>query len=471
MNRSERNVGLCSRIKSCALLAVLLRMTALYCSAQTDLPNSVTESVEDQQMSASENSGGEVPVSDERFDFELPPDTDLGTGLPRKVLLTPFRWGHLSLLSFSAYEGYNSNPEFQRIPLGAYVTSLSALAMYSAKFSGWQMNLQYRPFVWFSSHETFRSFAATSADIRTMRRISSQWHWTLGDHFRYSPSHGTEQESGFIIDPSGGFSIGNAFLSSGRNALINGIAATLTDHYGEHSSLTFRANQTFTHLSSSLGGITSNNLPSEQAMSFSSGATWRDQYTTSSSLSLEYTYRLQNASGTSQGDVQSHSAGIGWSHRFNRSLGMSASIGPAWSIYDKSEEQGRQGFGRTAVHGSLGVSEQFHKTIIVASVARSDSFTGVISGSFHNRFDVAVHREITRRLQCSASASYVQQQIEGERDTNGKLASAEMRYFLSRNWAVFGQVRYLKIVGNQRINQPEKSAIIGFHWSWVPDKP
>src|SRR5262249_21730100 len=163
---------------------------------------------------------------------------------------------------------------------------------------------------------------------------------TLGDHFRYSPSHGTEQESGFIIDPSGGFSIGNAFLSSGRNALINGIAATLTDHYGEHSSLTFRANQTFTHLSSSLGGITSNNLPTDKAMTFPSGATGRHQYTTSSSKGLEYTYRLQNESGTSKGEFQRHSAVIGGTNKFNRSQGMSPSIGPAWSIYDKSEEQG-----------------------------------------------------------------------------------------------------------------------------------
>lgn len=459
-NRVQARVGVW------ALGVLLLKLALPYCHAQTDFPINMVQSVDDQMSFNANDQRAEQQVIDDTFDTELP-DTDLETGLPLKVLLTPFHWGRLSLLSFSAYEGYNSNPEFQRTPLGAYVTSLSALAMYSAKFSGWQMNLQYRPFVWITSQATLKSFAAASADIRTVRRINSQWHWTLGDHFRYSPTHSTEQVSGFIIDPSGGFSIGNAFLSSGRNALVNGIAATVSDHYSEHSSLTFRANQTFTHLSTYLSGDLPNDVPSQQAFSFSSGANWRNQYTTSSAANLEYTYRLQRASATAQGDVQSHTASVGWSHRFNRTLGMSGSGGPAWSLYGQS----KTGLGRTTVHGSLSFSEQFRKTVIVESFARSDSFSGEISGGFHNRFDLAAHREITSRLRCSGSASYVQQQNAGQRNTDGKLASAEARYFLSRNWAIFAQIRYLKIAGNERITAPEKSIIAGIHWSWVPDKP
>ncbi len=67
------------------------------------------------------------------------------------------------------------------------------------------MNLQYSPFLWISSRETLKDFAAASADIRTLRHINESWHWTLGDRLRYSPTHSTEETTGFVADPGGRF--------------------------------------------------------------------------------------------------------------------------------------------------------------------------------------------------------------------------------------------------------------------------
>ncbi len=401
---------------------------------------------------------------------EQPAVTDLETGLPLRVFLTPFHWGRFSLLSVTAYQGYDSNPEFQGAPLGAWVTAISALALYSSQFSGWRLNLQYQPFVWISSSRTLKDFAAAAGDIRTLRHINESWHWTLGDRLRYSPTHSADQSKGFVADPGGGFSIGNAFLSSGRNVLVNGVAASLTDRYGEDSTLTFHANQDYTRLSSYVG-TESNNLPTQSATTYAVGVTWRDHLSLKDTISTEYNYRNQNTTGTSVADVNSQAASIGWSHKFTSSLGASASVGPAWSIYPGQQDVHESSRVRTTVHGSVALSKEFHRGGMVLSFARSDSFSGIISDSFHNRYDFNVHREFSARFNFSATGSYVQQQFSNVRNTNGELATAELRYFISRNWAIFGQVRYLNIVGNERILAPEKSAIVGFRWFWVPEKP
>jgi len=465
---------------SASLAGVLTTLTLVKpSSAQTDastaiskpgdFPESATPDVQPANVDDSALAGVEevAPSGDANIDQEQPPDTDLERGLPLTILLTPFHWGRLSLLSLTASQGYNSNPEFQRNPLGSWVTTISSLALYSAQFSGWRMNLQYQPFVWISSRRTLKNFAAASFDIRTLRHISGNWHWTLGDRLRYSPTHSTEQGKGFVADPGGGFSIGNAFLSSGRNVLVNGIVATLTDHYNENSTLTFHANQDYTRLSSYLG-TQPDSLPAQEAITFSTGATWRRHLGLKDTFSMEYVYRLQATTGTSVADVNSQTASAGWTHKLTPSLGVSAAVGPAWSIYAGRENASH---GRTTLHGSLALSKEFRKGGVVLAFARSDSFTGIISDSFHNRYDLTVHREFNTRLNCSATASYIQQQFSNARSTKGELAAAEVRYFLTRNWAAFAQVRYLDLVGNERILAPEKSAIVGFRWFWVPEKP
>jgi hypothetical protein len=252
---------------------------------------------------------------------------------------------------------------------------------------------------------------------------------------------------------------------------VNGIAGTLSDRYNENSTLTFHGNQDYTRLSSILGGQAGGQLPVHQAMTFSSGVTWRDHFNPKDTISTEYSYRLQTATGASTEHVTSHAASVGWDHKFTTSLGVSASVGPVWSTYAGQQNATTSNRERATVHGSLALSKQFTRGGVVLAFARSNSFSGIISNGFHNRYDVTAHREFNSRLNCSATASYIQQEDSNSRTITGELATGEVRYFLNHNWAVFSQVRYLDTAGNQRILAPEKSAIVGFRWSWVPEKP
>jgi hypothetical protein len=466
------------------IMVTLTRST----SAQSDVPTAISEGATDgdtrsmdvlnpDDLSNEAQSENAVSTSMNGEDIspnvsdsqDQPPVTDLETGLPLRVFLTPLHWSRFSLLSVTSYEGYNSNPQFQRLPIGAWVTSVSSLALFSSQFAGWNLNLQYQPFVWISSNRTLEDFAAASGDLRTLHHINENLHWTFLDRMRYSPTHSAEQSRGFISDPGGGFSIGNAFLSNGRNVFVNGASATLTDRYDSNSTLTLHADQDYTRLSS-FGGGQADNLPVQSATAVATGLSWRKHLSEKNILNAEYTFRHQSTSGTSLANVNSNSASIGIDHKFSRTVGASVTAGPAWSSYagHGSDSSNRT---RTTVHGAVALSEEFRRGGVVVSFARSNSFSGIISNSFHNRYDITAHREFSPRFHVSATGSYIQQQTLNQRNTTGELATAEARYFVARNWAVFSQVRYLSVGGNNRILGPEKSMTVGLRWSWVPEKP
>jgi len=471
MKRADVFVHTLRTILELMLVAGLLITMGASACAQADFQPQISDSGETSTPPSADTQPNEdfAPHSDQDIDAEQP-DTDLETGLPLRTLLTPLHLHNLSLLSFTAYEGYNSNPEYLRIPLGNYLTSMSGLVLYSFNFAGWQMDAQYHPFVWISSRATFKSFAAASLDLRTARHINDTWRWTFADRFRYSPTQSTEQQPGVVADPGGGFSIGNAFLSSGRNILSNGAVATLTDRYSENSSVVFHANQSFTRLSSYIGTLSSDNIPSQEVNILSSGMTWRHHYSPRSSISLNYDYVLQMSTAAGISDVQTHALGLGWSHRFSPSFGFSAGLGPAWSLYGQ-HSMNRATLDRTTLHGSVALSKQVHHGGAVLALARSEAFSGIISDSFQNRYDLSVFKEVTTRLHCSASASYVQQQFLSARNADGELFSGEARYSLSPNWAIFTQVRHLKLSAIQRGLAPETNVLLGFRWGWSPEKP
>jgi hypothetical protein len=468
MKTAAQRLALALRIilGSASFAGVLTMLTVAKASAQTSGSPAVSEPPDyPEPLEYEAPTPAESPAQTGDVDPEQPPDTNLETGLPLNVLLTPFRWGRFSFLSVTASQGYSSNSEFQKVPVGAYVTSISTLALYSTEFAGWQMNLQYQPFLWISSSRTIKDFAAASLDLRNSGHLNDNWRWTVAERFRYSPTHSSAQGTGVVANPGGGFGIGNVFLSSGRNVMTNGIATTLTDHYAEYSTLTFHANTDFIRLSKYIAGPTSANLPTQQALTFSTGVTWRKKFSLKDTFSLESVYRFQTSSGTSASDVHSQNASIGLSHKLSSSLGIAGTIGPAWSFYP-----GRQG-ARATLHGSLALSKEFRGGGAVLSVGRSESFSGVISDRFSNRAELTVHREFSQRWSCTAALSYVEQQLSNERASKGKLASASVHYYLSPNWAVFGQVRYLDIQGSDRIVGPGTMATVGVRWAWVPQKP
>jgi hypothetical protein len=386
------------------------------------------------------------------------------------VLLTPFHWGRLSLLSFSGYEGYDSNPRLQASGSAASFTELNALLLFSRRFAGWQLNLQYQPFLSFSPKRTNKSFSAVAVDLQTVRHLNRSWSWSASENFRYSPDVQNAVGTGLVLNSGGGISIGDTYLSAGRNVLADNVYVGVNDRYSERSSLAFHIDGNFTRLSSYLGGQSAINLPTEQAVSYSPGVVWSTHLNVRDTLSLKYDYRVQSATGTSVGDVNSQTASIGWGHRLKPSVRFSATFGPGWSKYTGRQNPATSQPWRSTLQGSLGISKEFRRGGVALAFARSNSFSGTIADGFNNRYDLLLNRSLTPRWSCAASVSYLQQQASRGRNTTGKQASAQLSHFVSRNWSIFAQARYLKIEGSEQFSS-EKIATLGFRWAWEPDRP
>jgi hypothetical protein len=103
-----------------------------------------------------------------------------------------------------------------------------------------------------------------------------------------------------------------------------------------------------------------------------------------------------------------------------------------------------------------------------ASFSRSNSFSGVISDSLNSRYDFSVERRVGIRWNLATSFSYVQQQRHGLPGTTGSLGHAQIGYSLSRNWSIFTQGRYVRVVTTAA---PEKILTVGVSWAWTNDKP
>jgi hypothetical protein len=395
---------------------------------------------------------------------------NLETGAPLKVLLTPFHWGRVSLLSFSGYQGYDSNPRLQGMSNAASFAEFGALVLSSSRFAGWQLDLQYQPFLSFSPKRTNKSFSAAALDLQTVRHLNRNWSWAVSENLRYSPDLQSAVGTGLVLDSAGGISIGNISLSAGRSVLADNAHLGLSDRYSEHSSLAFHVDGNFTRLSSYLGTQSEVNLPTEEAHSYATGVVWSSHLNLHDTISLKYDYRVQSATGTPVGDVDYHTASIGWGHRLKPSLRFSATIGPGWSKYTGHQGGNTSPPWHTTLQGSLGLAKQLRRGAVALVFARSNNFSGVISDSFNNRYDLTLSQSLSARWSCAATTSYLQQQVSRGRATAGEQFSLQLSHFLSRNWAIFAQGRYLKISGSEQF-AAEKIATVGFRWSWEPDKP
>jgi hypothetical protein len=419
----------------------------------------------------------QAPVSNESLVDLLDPNTaralmDSETGATLQTLISPLHWGRLSLLSVSAYEGYDSNPELEKIPLGSFLTSINALAIYSIERKRSTFDVQYHPFFWFSQKQTYKDVGSISSDLNTEHPISEHWFWNAGDSFRYSPNlESTMEGNSFSADFGQGLTVGSPFLSEGYNMLGNVFTVGAQDRYGEWSSVRFRADANYIRLSEFLGGLSQIAIPAHELLSYGSGVAWTNRLSYRDTLDLGYDYQSQVSLDADVPNAQYHLATFTWSHLFTETFRLRAGVGPAWLIADSSGTENPTHRVSPTVQGSVELFKQFRKGGIALALARSDQFSGVIGVGFNNRVDLSLERRFRTRWNTTFIGSYLQQGILSGPNATGKQASAEIDYFLTRNWSIFGQGRYLTLANIGPAFAPQEIATLGIRWAWVPDKP
>jgi hypothetical protein len=402
----------------------------------------------------------------------MPLPDSLETDLPLQVVASPFHLGRLSLVSLSAYQGYDSNPDLlqpslQATPVGTEFSALSALVVYSFRNAEWNVDLQYEPSVFVSPKLVAKNWTGNGTDAQLQHRLSSTWSLGVGDHFLYSPNvQSSIQGNQLALNMGGGISILTPFLSSSRSLLLNTVSGSLTHRISEQSTLVFHADQSFVRLSGSVTEEQSVPIPVEDSDSTDGGFTFNRVLGSRDSIEMNYDYRAQFSSTTQEGLASFHTASFGWSHEIAPTLRFSVSGGPGWS------NPGISGaLWRTTAQGSIAISRESRSGGVAVSFNRSDVFAGVIGNNFNNHYALRIDRKFGTHLRLTATGSYIQQQFFGGNDLTGEMGSFELAWFTTRNWAVFGQARYLDTHGTVVSIAPQKVVTAGVRWSWVPEKP
>jgi hypothetical protein len=454
------------------LVAITLTLLTISSSAQTgqdaDSQNGVPTSESDQEpthLKAKDTSSQPNTPSDSDKDSQqqLPTAINIETGLPLRTTATPLRWGHLSLLSFSAFTAYDTDTLLPQVPGTAQLTVLEALGIYSLHRAHWGVDLQYEPFVWFSQGHTYTDFESSALAFNFIHQFSSKWNFTASETFRYAPDLAQSLGGAFSADFVSGTTSSTPFLANGRNFLLNGVNLGLTHLIGPNSTLTFNANADYARLSGTLliQPTTSSSTVSEQ-LGYGGGVTWSHHWNSRNTINLIYDFRNQEIFELGQTTTYQR-VGVGYERLLKPSLTLSLEAGPGWSTSTFIP-----GYRVTAL-GTVGLFKRFRTGGIALSASRSDAFSGVISNGYNNRFDLWANRRLGQRWNCQAGGSYIEQDYTGGvRTTKGTMGWGEVSYSITRSWSIFSGYRYFNTTGVQQLSRPQQIVSGGIHWGWEP---
>jgi hypothetical protein len=414
------------------------------------------------------NRGGQVdspvPAADDAL---MPLPLSLDSDLPLRVVTSPFRIGRFSLLSFSGFQGYDSNPGLTSSAQGTEFSSFSGLVVYSLRSSKWSLDLQYQPSIFISPKSTFQNWTGNATDFQAERRLSASWSLSVSEHFRYSPNlQSSIQGNSLSVNAAGEVALSTPFLSQSRSLLLNTTSAALYHRVSERSTMEFHADNSLVRLSGSVTAGQATQIPVENSESATAGVGFNRVLGPRDSIEAKYDYRAQFASDNALGIATFHTASFGWSHTLAPSLRFSVSAGPGWS-----NPGAGSGPWRTTAQGSAQLARETRNGGVAFSFNRSDVFAGVIGNGFNNHYNLRVDRKLGTRVSLTATGSYLQQQFFGAQNLSGEMASFEAAWSTTRNLSVFGQFRYLETRGSAITIAPQKVVTAGFRWSWVPEKP
>jgi hypothetical protein len=341
--------------------------------------------------------------------------------------------------------------------------------LYSFQRTRWSLDFQYHPSVWFSNQTTHTDFAGHAVDFHTAHNVGRQWRLSVSDSYKYLPPIANSLGSPFNVDFSSNTASSNPFLSTGQRILGNSAILSMDRVLNERSKLGFTFTDSFVSLSEGSTNQPATTLIATQQHAYGPGVTWSRQWNSRNTISLRYNYRRQSYPG-SLGSTDFQSAGVGYNRVLSPTLTAMLQIGPGWS---SSTAGANRSYRRTTLQGSAGLYKQFTNGEVALSFERNSDFSGVISNSYNNRYNLAVNRRFYTRWNTELSASYIQQEFVGRPTTTGELGFIQLGYRLSRGWSLFTNYRYFNTSYtsvNSKLFGPEQLVSAGIRWAWEPER-
>ncbi len=414
------------------------------------------------------DSSSRQDTSDEQASGSVPPapvTTNLITGQALEFLVTPWRWGRLSLLSVGLNYGYDTNVLLQQNNgISNTVYSAQGLLVYSIQKQRSSLVLQYAPSIFTSSRVTEANYLGHTISFNTYRDLTPQWRLDISDSFQFVPSQNRLFTPSFAQDFSSGTITQQPVLATGEKYLTDSLSATVTHPLSATDNISFTssynvnnvyANSTSTIQSPSLG------------QTFGAGVSWMHQWTESRQIGLTYQYSRTILGGASTGSLY-YTVMATYAQQLSPSIRMELSYGPSYGI-TQSNSNGLVTINTQKTYqGSFSLQKTFRRSALSFHFSRSQNFSGIVSNSLNNRYDVAYIRPLGTRWSVSTGASYLEQTALTQGVVRGRTSWVQCGYQLSRNWTAVVSYSYFDMRGT---TQPFVGLMVsaGLRWSWNPE--
>jgi hypothetical protein len=398
------------------------------------------------------------------FSFEKPV-INIATGAALSSTRSPFRWGHLSVLSVEALQVYDSNYLFRKQNvLSELAGAVRGLVVYSIRTGRSNFSVQYRPQFWTTGEGSQFDYASHMVDFHTFRYMTAKWGINISDQFGLVPDQGRLQQIGFTADYGSSTSTHNPFLATGRRLLTNSFGLSVDHSFTARNRMEFLVRQQYIRLSQPLNGMPgAQNFAVSTELDTGAEIGWTHTWRRDNEFGVKYAYDYEDFRDT-QSSAQLHSVLFGFSRRLRPSLLLRVSAGPALRLPARSGAVSSLQ-ARETYQASAALFKTFGRSGLTLSYSRSNDFTGQITDQLNDRYDASYSQHWTRRIDTVIGGAYVRQAVTASH-LQGKSTWAEVNYRLNRSWSFYSTYSYLTQVGGTIPYGPRQVIASGIRWSW-----
>lgn len=399
-----------------------------------------------------------------------PAVVNLETGQRLTSPISPLRLKNLSVLSFETVYLFDNNFLFsQDNPQSAQAATLRALVVYSIRRRTAELTLQYRPYL-LSSRGTFeKDFTSHTLDLRTEKHLGPRWLLTIGDSFRLAPDRGRLFDFGVIPDYLNGTVTKNPFLATGQKYLENDLRGSAEHFLSVRNRVGFDLGYQLIRVSGipdAEAGTTDPFLRGLQSMqSLSAGVSWTHVFDPSRDVQVRYGHERRYYN--SGGNVQFHNLLFTYNWRVRPSLRLRLTAGPSILLPARPTGAIAASVATKSYQATFAATKTFRASGITFTFARNADFTGVISNSFNDRYDVSYTRRLRQRWNVIVGAGYVRQDFLIGPPVEGQQTWFRTDYLLSRSWSAYTSFSSLHETGVTRLGR-RNLLMAGIRWSWRP---
>lgn len=437
------------------LLAILLATSPAYTRAQDDTPAAPRQ--EPPAGSSTSSGSAQEPVPDEQTTSTLDPGT--GSMADQNNRIIALRWGHLSALSIDGFYAHDTN--YRNSPTNAQPADAVAARIVASYLVGNEregLDLEYRPDVLVSQRAQDYQFGASLVNLHVLRPIGESWVLAIRDSFKYEPDFALFGAPTITLNSTGGITQ-QSLLPSGTSDLLNAASVSLSYRLARHDHIGFHVQDEYAELNNRTGSVKLPGIFYGSNNFVGGGVYWTHSIGPNHEFGVAYNYDRQ-IFGVSQS--QYHNIVFNYRQKLRPTILLEASGGPSFHVYPNGIPN------QKTFVASVNISKKFHHSNLAFLYGRGYEFTGVITDSYHDRYDAFYTRVFQEVWGFELGASYAKTHVT-EFTTQGVSileGFARLSYHLSPHWTLFASFTNSVFTRKTEQNVDRNFITAGARWSY-----